>query len=72
VTAVRCAMVDVRFEGGTLTAIEQALIIGADGALPLIAEVQSRRGARHSGRRIAVRNKSGRTVARWCVRKAPP
>jgi hypothetical protein len=45
VTAVRCAMVDVRFEGGTLAAIEQTPIIGADGALPLIAEVQSNRDA---------------------------
>lgn len=58
VTAVRGAVVDVRFEDGMLPPIDEALIVQADGAPPLIAEVQSHLDAA-SIRAIALQNTTG-------------
>jgi F-type H+-transporting ATPase subunit beta len=58
VGAVRGAVVDVHFAGGTLPAINDALTIRPDGAPPLIAEVQSHLDAANV-RAIALQNTSG-------------
>lgn len=58
VTAVRGAVVDVAFDAGELPLIEEALLIIADDAPPIVAEVQAHLDER-TVRALALRSTNG-------------